>query len=91
MDSIQCKTKELLTYHCGGHGNLVTIAKRYVDDTYRPDRTSVPNMDSIQLETKGKVKCIRLRLRLRLIASLDHVPLRAAMQDQNLKIKIGGI
>ena len=28
--------KELLTYYCGCHGNLVTIAVRYVDDAYRP-------------------------------------------------------
>ena len=32
MDSIQLKTKELLTYCCGCHGNLVTIATRYVAD-----------------------------------------------------------
>ena len=36
MDSIQLKIKELLTYHCGCHGNLVTIAMRYVADAYRP-------------------------------------------------------
>ena len=29
-------TKNLLTYHCGCHGNLVTIATRYVADAYRP-------------------------------------------------------
>ena len=34
MNSIQAKTKELLTYHCGCHGNLVTIATRYVADAY---------------------------------------------------------
>ena len=28
--------KELLTYHCGCHGNLVAIATRYVDDAYHP-------------------------------------------------------
>ena len=36
MDSIQLKTKELLTYCCGCHGNLVTIATRYVADAYCP-------------------------------------------------------
>ena len=36
MDSIQHKTKELLTYHCGCHGNLVTIAMRYVIDASPP-------------------------------------------------------
>ena len=34
MDSIQLKTKELLMYHCGYYGNLVTIATRYVADAY---------------------------------------------------------
>ena len=28
--------KELLTYHCGCHGNLVTIATRYVADASYP-------------------------------------------------------
>ena len=28
LKSIQLKTKELLTCHCGYHGNLVTIATR---------------------------------------------------------------
>ena len=36
MDSIQLKTKELGTYYCGCHGNLVTIATRYVADAYCP-------------------------------------------------------
>ena len=30
MNSIRGKTKELLKYHCGCHGNLVTIALRQV-------------------------------------------------------------
>ena len=34
--SIGRKTKEFLTYHCGCHGNLVTIATRYVADAYCP-------------------------------------------------------
>ena len=34
MGSIGRKTKELLTDHCGCHGNLVTIATRYVGDAY---------------------------------------------------------
>ena len=38
MDSIQLKTKELLTYYCGCHGNLVTIATRYVADAYCPKK-----------------------------------------------------
>ena len=36
MDSIRLKTKELLMYHCGCYGNLVTIATLYVADAYRP-------------------------------------------------------
>ena len=34
------KTKELLTYHCGCHGNLVTIAMRFVADAYHPKKDS---------------------------------------------------
>ena len=34
MNSIRAKTKGLLTYYCGCHGNLVTIATRYVADAY---------------------------------------------------------
>ena len=30
MDSIQIKTNELLRYYCSCHGNLVTIAMRFV-------------------------------------------------------------
>ena len=36
MDSIKLKKKELLTYHCGCHGNLVTIAMRFVSNVYCP-------------------------------------------------------
>ena len=32
MDSIRLKTKELFRFHCGCHGNEVTIAMRYVAD-----------------------------------------------------------
>ena len=34
MNSNQRKTKELLTFHSGCHGNWVTIAMRYVPDAY---------------------------------------------------------
>ena len=34
MDTIRLKTKELLTYHCGCLGNLVTMAARYVASAY---------------------------------------------------------
>ena len=36
MDSMQLQTKELVPYYCGCHGNLVTIAMRYVADAYCP-------------------------------------------------------
>ena len=36
MDSTPLKTKELVTYYSGCHGNLVTIAKRYVADADCP-------------------------------------------------------
>ena len=36
MNSTQPKTKQLVTYYCGCHGNLVTIATRYVADAYCP-------------------------------------------------------
>ena len=36
VDSVQLKTKMLLMYHCGCHGNLGTIATRYVADAYHP-------------------------------------------------------
>ena len=32
----ELKTKELVTCYCGCHGNLVTIAMRYVADAYCP-------------------------------------------------------
>ena len=36
IKSIPLKKKELLTYHCGCDGNLVTMATRYVPDRYCP-------------------------------------------------------
>ena len=45
-----------MTYYCGCHDNLVTIAMRYVADAYCPKeppyQISGPNMDSIRLKTK---------------------------------------
>ena len=34
VDSVRPKTKELLTYCCSCHGNLITIATRYMADAY---------------------------------------------------------
>ena len=36
MDSIQLKTKELLRFRFGYHGNQVTIVMRYGADAYSP-------------------------------------------------------
>ena len=64
MDSIQLKTKELLTYHCGYHGNLVTIATRYVADAYRLIEPPYQIWTQYDLRQRTyKVKCICLRLR----------------------------
>ena len=64
------KTKELLTYHCGSHGNLVTIATRYVADAYRLIEPPCQIWTQYDLRQRSyKVKCIWLRLRLRLIDS----------------------
>ena len=50
IDSIRLKTKELLMYHCGCYGNLITIVTLYVADAYLSQRISIPNIDSIQLK-----------------------------------------
>ena len=36
MTSIELKTKELFTEHCGCDGNQVTIATKYATDVYCP-------------------------------------------------------
>ena len=36
MNSNRLKTKELLTFHSGCHGNWITIATRYVADAKEP-------------------------------------------------------
>ena len=33
-NSVSLKTKELIIYHYGGHGNMVTISTEYVVDAY---------------------------------------------------------
>ena len=58
MDSIRLKTKELLTYHCGCYGNLVTIATMYVADVYRPKEPPLLNMDLI----RGKMKELQSKM-----------------------------
>ena len=58
----QLKTKELVTYYCGYHGNLVTMSQETSQGTSQgtshgnlvtmSQGTSIPNMDSIRLKTK---------------------------------------
>ena len=52
MDTIWLETKELLTYHCGCIGNLVTMVTRYVADAYCPNKISCQIWTPIQLKTK---------------------------------------
>ena len=57
MDSIWLKAKELLTYYCGCHGNLVTIATSYVADAYclkEPPYQIWTQYDSRQRSYKAK-------------------------------------
>ena len=63
MDLIRLKTKELLTYYCGYHVNLVTIATRYVADAYCPKEPPYQIWTQYDLRQMSyKAKCIRLRL-----------------------------
>ena len=51
MTSVGLKTKELVTQHCGCHGNLVTIATRHVADAFYPKQAQCqiqPQYDSRQ-------------------------------------------
>ena len=41
MISVRPKTKELVKFHSGCHGNPVTIAMRYVADAYRPNENLI--------------------------------------------------
>ena len=68
MDTIQPKTKELLTYYCSCQGNLVTIATRYVADAF------CPKEPLYQLKTKKLQSKMYLTqtLTCRLIDSLTH-------------------
>ena len=73
MDSIRLKTKELSTFYCGCHGNLVTIATRYVADAYCPKEPPYQTWTQYDLRQRSyKAKCIRLRLKLVDSDSLTH-------------------
>ena len=59
---VRPKTKELLTYYCGCHGNLVTIATRYVADAFCPKEPPYQIWTQCDLRQRSyKAKC-RLRL-----------------------------
>ena len=76
MDSMQLETKELLTYHCGCQGNLVTIATRYVADANCPIKPSYQIWTQYDSRQRCyKVKGIRLRL-ITLLAELAYNNLR---------------
>ena len=55
MKSIQLETNELLMYHCGCHGNLVTKATKNVADAYHPKEPPY-QMCSVFLKTKEIIK-----------------------------------
>ena len=40
MNLIYFKAKDLLRYHCGHHGNIITIVVRYVADPFSPKKGS---------------------------------------------------
>ena len=73
MDSVKLKTKELLTYHCGCHGNLVTTVTKYVADAYRlmepPYYIWTKELQSKMYLTQTQTQTQTHRLRL--IDSLD--------------------
>ena len=48
----QHNLRQLLKYHCGCYGNLVTMAMRYVADTYHPKEPPYQIVDSLQHKTK---------------------------------------
>ena len=41
MNPIHPKTKDLVKFHSGCHGNPLTIALRYVADAYRPSENLI--------------------------------------------------
>ena len=46
-------------HHCGCHGNLVSIAMRYVADAYRPKEPPYQILTQYDLRQRSyKVKCI---------------------------------
>ena len=52
MNSMQFKTKELLRFQSGCHGNWVTIATRYVVDAYCLKEPPLPDLKLVRLKTK---------------------------------------
>ena len=52
MNSMRLKTKELLRFLSGCHGNWLTKATRYVVDVYCLKEPPMPNLKSVRLKTK---------------------------------------
>ena len=50
MNSNRLKTKELLTFQSGYHGNCVTIATRYVPDAYHSKEPPYQPLTQIDLK-----------------------------------------
>ena len=73
--------KELLIYHCGCHGIIVTIATEYVTDAYHP--VCVPNLNSIGLKilsTQPFLLCTRHIF----LCKNSHFSLEISISDENM-------
>ena len=58
---LKAQAKELLRFHSGHHGNLVTIAKRHVADAYCPKEPPYQIWTQYDLRQRScEVKCIFL-------------------------------
>ena len=68
MNAMRLKTKELLRFQSGCHGNWVTIATRYVVDVYCLKEPQMPNLKSVRLKTKELLRfhsgCHGMKIRL---------------------------
>ena len=53
MDSIRLKMNELLMFYSGCHGNLVTIAMRYVADVCCPKEPAFQIWTQYDLRQRG--------------------------------------
>ena len=53
MNSNRVKTKKLLTFDSGCHGNWITIAMRYVADAYLPKEAPYQIRTEIDLKQRS--------------------------------------